>query len=106
MSLSTTLRLLNRCFEAITAGTHEVTEEGAVMFAQGLRKALTEAEDLEAACAQLEAERPPGDAAFEDLWDAKCRGKVVVIPTHRALLAHGLAVLADRRFGEDEGGAA
>ncbi len=108
MSLSTRLHLLMSVFDAFTDGTSEITVEGAVAFAETLRRAAAEAEELEAGLRMLTAREPswPGTAAT---LDGVSGGRVVILPTYKTLMAHGLAndgLAPDRRFGEDEGGAA
>ena len=60
---------------------------------------------LEAVVRMREARQvaPIGTGA---VLDAMRTGNVVVLGTHRAILAHGLDALPDRRFGEDVGGPA
>lgn len=108
MSLSTRLHLLVSVFDAFTDGTSEITVDGAVAFAETLRRAAEEADEYEAALRMLEA-REPSEPETAAILAGLSAGRVVVLPTYKTLMAHGLAengLTADRRFGEDEGGAA
>lgn len=103
-TLSDELVVLRKWFDAERRcrPEHSWTEARLDAFSTTLRQLAVQAEGLEAALRQLEA-RQLAPVSVGAVVDGIAAGRVVVLATHRSLVAHGLDDPPDRRFGEDGG---
>ena len=107
-TLSEELHLLQAWFEAERQPDHGWTEARRDAFAAKLGQLSRQAEGQEAALRMLEA-RQLHPVSAEAFVAALASGALVLLPSHRALVAHGCDAspdVPDRRFGEDAGGPA
>lgn len=103
-TLTDELDLMAAWFDAERQPDHGWTEARRDAFAAKLRQLARHAEALEGAVRMLEARQlAPIDVSA--VLDGLRSGSVVLLGTHRTVVAHGLDAGSDRRFGEDAGGA-